>query len=282
MLRTKVYRADHLKILDESEGRISATVSSESMDRDGDVIRASGWGLTNFMKHPVLLASHDYHSLRSQIGVWESMEVDGTTMKGTARFFIGKGNAEADWAFELAKEKALAFSVGFIPDMEKATPLAKDSMGAGGMEFSGQELLEVSAVTVPSNPDALQRIVKSNLHPVIAEIVSERLDTKAPEDEIDAPPFTLDEIAERVLELIDERNGDEDEDSDQEIPAESPADDEDAEDQEDDDEDEDEDENENDDEENEERSTNESNEFDPYAVALAAATEALEQIEEAE
>ena len=87
MLRTKVYRADHLKILDESEGRISATVSSESVDRDGDIIRASGWGLDNFMKHPVLLASHDYHSLRSQIGVWESMEVDGTTMKGTARFF---------------------------------------------------------------------------------------------------------------------------------------------------------------------------------------------------
>lgn len=267
MLRTKVYRADHLKILDEAEGRISATVSSESVDRDGDVIRASGWGLTNFMKHPVLLASHDYHSLRSQIGVWESMEVDGTTMKGTARFFIGKGNAEADWAFELAKEKALAFSVGFIPDMEKATPLAKDSMAAGGMEFAGQELLEVSAVTVPSNPDALQRIVKSNLHPVIAEIVSERLDSKAPEDEPEAPedepeapPFTLEEIAERVLELIDERNGNEDDAADQD----------------------DEDDDDETDEQNEERSTNESDEFDPYAVALAAAEAALEQIEEAE
>ena len=126
MLRTKVFRADETKILDEANGRVSAIVSSESIDRDGDVIRAAGWDLKNFMRHPVVLANHDYSSLRSQIGVWEKMEVQGSKMRGVARFFIGKGNDEADWAFELAKEKALAFSVGFIPDMEKASPLYED------------------------------------------------------------------------------------------------------------------------------------------------------------
>jgi len=177
MLTTKVYRPDETRILDEATGRVSAVVSSEKIDRDGDVIRAGGWDLRSFNQHPVLLSSHDYHSLRSQIGVWEKMEVQGAKMKGVARFFIGKGNAEADWAFELAKEKQLAFSVGFIPDMEKAVPLNKDdSFGVNGMEFRGQELLEVSAVTVPSNPDALQRMVTTKgLHPVVAEIVEERL-----------------------------------------------------------------------------------------------------------
>jgi phage head maturation protease len=177
MLRTKVFRADETKILDEATGRVSAIVSSESIDRDGDVIRAAGWDLKNFMRHPVVLANHDYSSLRSQIGVWEKMEVQGTKMRGVARFFIGKGNDEADWAFELAKEKALAFSVGFIPDMEKASPLYEDdAFGTRGMEFKSQELLEVSAVTVPSNPDALQRIVKEiGVDPVVAEIAEERL-----------------------------------------------------------------------------------------------------------
>ena len=71
----------------------------------------------------------------------------------------------------------MAFSVGFIPDMEKAAPLnVEDKFGLNGMEFKGQELLEVSAVTIPSNPDALQRFVKTpTLHPVIAEIAEERL-----------------------------------------------------------------------------------------------------------
>ena len=208
MLRTKVFRADETKILDEANGRVSAIVSSEKLDRDGDVIRAEGWRLDNFNQHPVLLASHDYHSLRSQIGVWEKMEVDGTTMKGVARFFVGKGNEEADWAFELAKEKALAFSVGFIPDMDKAIPLNKDdAFGMRGMEFKGQELLEVSAVTVPSNPDALQRMVKTpNLHPVLAEIAQERLD----EPEVAGADMTHAEMIDaivRVVEQLTERDG---------------------------------------------------------------------------
>jgi hypothetical protein len=176
MLRTKVYRP-FSKVLDEKTGRLSAVVSSETIDRDGDIIRTAGWDMKNFNAHPVLLANHDYHSLRSHIGVWEKMEVHGDVMIGQARFFIGKGNEEADWAFELAKEKQLAFSVGFIPDMEKAVPLHKgDAFGAQGMEYKGQELLEVSAVTVPSNPDALQRLVKSaNLQPIVREIAEERL-----------------------------------------------------------------------------------------------------------
>ena len=201
MLRIKVYRADETKILDEATGRVSAIVSSESVDRDGDVIRAAGWNLKNFMAHPVVLANHDYSSLRSQIGVWEKMEVQGTKMRGVARFFIGKGNDEADWAFELAKERQLAFSVGFIPDMEKAAPLYEDdAFGHRGMEFKGQELLEVSAVTVPSNPDALQRIVKGiGVDPVVAEIAEERL-ADMPTDWIDEE--WVDAVAVKVFGMI--------------------------------------------------------------------------------
>ena len=201
MLRTKVFRADETKILDEATGRVSAIVSSESVDRDGDVIRAEGWNLKNFMNHPVVLANHDYSSLRSQIGVWEKMEVQGTKMRGVARFFIGKGNEEADWAFELAKERQLAFSVGFIPNMDKAAPLyPDDAFGVRGMEFKGQELLEVSAVTVPSNPDALQRIVKGvGIDPVMAEIAEERL---ADMPNIGVDEELVDAIATKVVELL--------------------------------------------------------------------------------
>ena len=267
MLRTKVYRALS-RVLDEKKGRLSAIVSSESVDRDGDIIRTEGWDMKNFNSHPVLLANHDYHSLRSQIGVWEKMEVHGDMMVGQARFFIGKGNEEADWAFELAKEKQLAFSVGFIPDMEKAVPLHKgDAFGAQGMEYKGQELLEVSAVTVPSNPDALQRLVKSaNLQPVIREIAEERLtavdeseeqgmigrkqEDEVPEEDeptestVELSEASVNAIVEGLAALLDAREAAASEEDDAEIDASKNA---------------------------------KDDEFDAYAEAVAAAEAALEE-----
>jgi hypothetical protein len=272
MLRTKVYRPDEMKVIDEDRGIVSAIVSSEKQDRDGDVIRADGWNLGNFMRHPVLLANHDYHSLRSQIGEWQSMEVNGTQMKGVARFYIGRGNAEADWAFELAKEKQLAFSVGFIPDMTKAAPLEKsDAAGIAGMEFKGQELLEVSAVTVPSNPDALQRIIKSpDVHPVVAEIVEERIQLSDERDLVDEAersitddvrPELVDMIVERVLDRLEA------------VTATPPNDDEPTADDDQADED---DYGDGDEPPTDEKSSNEEP-FDVYAAAIAATEEALEE-----
>ena len=75
MLRTKVFRGEEMKVLDEATGRVSAVVSTEKVDRDGDVIRAEGWNLGNFLKHPVLLVNHDYYSYgrRSESGSrWKS------------------------------------------------------------------------------------------------------------------------------------------------------------------------------------------------------------------
>jgi hypothetical protein len=100
-------------------------------------------------------------------------------------------------------------------------PLHKDdSFGVRGMEFRGQELLEVSAVTVPSNPDALQRLMgSSNLQPALREIAEERLiveeddeqeieEAKAEEDEelLSDLMAVVGELK-RMIELLEERAG---------------------------------------------------------------------------
>jgi hypothetical protein len=186
MFRTKIVRAE-TKLLDDKGGRVSAVVSSESADRDGDVVRVDGWDLTAFQKYPVLLSSHEYRSLRSVIGEWESMEVHGKQLIGTAKYFVGEGNEEADWGFNLAKRGRAAFSVGFIPDMTKASPLGNvetDGLTAfQPMEFKGQELLEVSHVTIPSNPDALQRMKALDLEPALADVVDEILTDHEPQSD---------------------------------------------------------------------------------------------------
>ena len=50
-----------------------------------------------------------------------------------------------------------------------------EALGAVESEFNGQELLEVSHVTIPSNPDALQRMKGPKLAPALAEVVDEIL-----------------------------------------------------------------------------------------------------------
>ncbi len=195
MLRHKLIRAE-TKVLDAKKGLVSATVSSETRDRDGDIIRVAGWDFTNFMKHPVLLADHNYRSIQSQIGEWEKMEVmkGRKTVEGIARYYINEGNDDADWGFKLAEKGMAAYSVGFIPDMEKATPLGESKDMFGPLEFNGQEMLETSHITIPSNPDGLQRMKGFDQHPVIAGILEEML------GEVELDPKALDE--ERFRELI--------------------------------------------------------------------------------
>lgn len=175
MHRTKVIRSE-TKVVDAERGLVHAVVSTEAVDRDGDIIRQSGWDLVHFLTHPILLSSHDYHHLRSQIGEWEEMQVKGKRLEGIARYYIDEGNEEADWGFNLAAHGRAAFSVGFIPDMEKAERTSDDGW-FGTYEFKGQELLEVSHVTVPSNPQALAAVKAAGVRePALLQIIDEILE----------------------------------------------------------------------------------------------------------
>jgi hypothetical protein len=155
--QAKIFHWAETKVEDAGSGLIRATVSDESRDRDGDIIRQRFWDLDSFTKHPVLVSSHDYTDLRKQLGTWRDMVVKGTKLIGLAQYMVGEGNDEADWGFKLATKGWAAYSVGFMPDMGKAKALED---GAGGYEFKGQELLEVSQVIIPSNANAVQRMLK--------------------------------------------------------------------------------------------------------------------------
>ena len=199
----KFVRPTALKLLNEQEGLISAVVSTEDVDRDGDIVRQNGWDLTHFSTHPILLSSHNYRGLTNQIGEWTQMKVEGTELVGEAKYYIGEGNEEADWGFKLASKGRAAFSVGFVPDMSKAKQI--EDNGNLSYEFQGQELLEVSQVTVPSNPQALQAMKGMNLHPGVEGLVEEMLGDMAKElVEVQLPPepIYIDAIALKVVALI--------------------------------------------------------------------------------
>lgn len=133
----------------EQERTLRFIGSCEHADRDGDVILASGWELDNYKKNPVFLWSHDY----SKPPIGRAINVVRQADKLIFDIeFPEKGIYElADTVYELYKGKFMnATSVGFIGKEGEALP-------TGGTKFTRQELLELSAVVVPSNPMALQQ-----------------------------------------------------------------------------------------------------------------------------
>ena len=195
MFRTQLIRAE-TKVLDLKAGRVFAVVSTEARDRQGDIIRQDGWDLTSFHKHPVLLSSHNYLDLRSQIGEWEDVKVEGKKLVGIAHYYVGEGNEQADWAFNLAGKGRAAFSVGFKADMEKAKELETlPGSFRQSYEFRGQELLEVSQVVIPANAQALQAIRTLGLDPILTSIADEMQNEMPPEIKLlDYLPLYLDVV----------------------------------------------------------------------------------------
>ena len=136
---------------------LTVVASDETVDRMGDVVRANGWDLAAYKRNPVFLWAHDYS--RTPIGRSQWNGVDGTRLLATVEF------APTEFAKEvevLYRQRFLrAVSVGF---RAKAFTFRKGPQGAiEGVEYTKQELLEISAVPVPANPQALGKAFDAGL-----------------------------------------------------------------------------------------------------------------------
>lgn len=131
-------------------------VSTADVDRDGDSVSVDGWLLDNFNKAGSVLWAHD-------IGLPPIAEpiktfVDGAALKSVARFApidmphpFGEGFGHT--VMRMYDEGLMrAVSVGFLP---KEWKFNEERGGLAPTDFVAQELLEWSAVPVPSNPNAL-------------------------------------------------------------------------------------------------------------------------------
>jgi HK97 family phage prohead protease len=143
---------EKIESLDDNEKSFIAIASTEDEDRDKDIIRQNGWDLKNFKKNPMVPWSHNYWGIpiAKSLRTW----VDKTTKK---LMFKPKFDADDDDSikvFNKYKNGFLkSFSVGFR-GLEYEVRDGEDPWW-GGKEFTKQELLEISAVTVPANPNAV-------------------------------------------------------------------------------------------------------------------------------
>lgn len=152
-----------VEILDLGERRVQFTISREVVDRDGDILRASGVDLTNYYKNMVFLSFHNTRDF--PLGKTEKVWVEGDRVKAIVYFpTLDELSSNPEYASEKArlvdftyfcyKTKMLnAVSVGFIPLEWTETKT--------GYDITKWELLEFSAVAVPANQDAIAEAVKS-------------------------------------------------------------------------------------------------------------------------
>src|SRR5687768_5404001 len=148
---------------------IDFTSSDRSLDRYHELIVAAGWHLDNYRKNPVVQNAHQYGDILFTIGRATITEIRGSRLYQRVEFATDV-NPMARIAYGLYKGRFLnAVSVGFTPirweDGNEESNFSR--------RFLEQELLEVSAVGIPANPNALQlglrdgAIHKSDLREVL-------------------------------------------------------------------------------------------------------------------
>jgi len=152
----KVLEDCEVKKLGERQYEFIASTSD--IDRDGEVIDVKGWDLKNFKKNPVIMYAHDYRTL--PIGKALRVWISEGKLKNTIEF-PPEGTYEfADIVERLVDTGYLKTeSVGFIPG--EWVDAEDDKLPR--RKFTKQELLEISIVPVPSNPEALRNALDNGV-----------------------------------------------------------------------------------------------------------------------
>lgn len=135
------------------------TISSGIVDREQDRIALAGWDLANFARNPVVLWGHDAERL--PIGRAFDVRIEDSCLKASVEFVpadIPEAGQFAEAVYRLAQSGFIAAtSVGFRPVKWEYTndPTRGGDDWFPGIDFEQQELVELSIVTVPANPEAL-------------------------------------------------------------------------------------------------------------------------------
>lgn len=167
--------------VDEADRSFIAVASDETIDRHGENIMLSGWQLDNYLKNPVGLWSHDYWQpavfTTTEIGFSENGELVFKCKWPSIEELCTDPSNPSDWAlfvdalYNSYKNGYLrAFSVGLIPK----------KWSDDWTTILQAELLEISAVTVPANPNALALAATEGIiTPKQAKVMAKQLDAQA-------------------------------------------------------------------------------------------------------
>lgn len=141
-----------VKAVNAEAGTIDFTLTSKTVDRDGEVILPAGVRLDNFRKNPVFLWAHSRKDPSIGRVIPESIRVTENDLTATVEFDLDDPFAKLIFG-KYRKKHLNAGSISFLP-LQFDKPILENQPGS---TFTEIELLEFSAVPVPSNPQALAK-----------------------------------------------------------------------------------------------------------------------------
>jgi len=142
---------EKLRKAKEENGTFDVIVSTEVVDRAGEIVRQDGWDLTNYKNNPIVLWGHDYFSLpigictdtynTSYRGV-PALGARGVFLSAEINPFAQQVRRMYEYGVKSGYNVGCTTSVGFIPkefDPEDKSVITR------------AELLEFSFVPIPAN-----------------------------------------------------------------------------------------------------------------------------------
>lgn len=146
----------------ESDGDVERIrITTNAVDRMGDIIEADGWELANYLRNPVVLWAHDGHGWTPAGGVpiATTLGIEQDDEGLIARFVFREAANDADFVnvVRSAWEQNVlrAASVGFRALEWEALDESSDQFW-GPFRITQADLYEWSIVSVPANQDALR------------------------------------------------------------------------------------------------------------------------------
>lgn len=129
------------------EPELEFVAATETLDRQRSVLRLAGLDTAKYLRNPVVVDCHNYSSVAFVLGHVVKLAIRDGRLVNRVRLCLD--NPLGRLAYQLARKGHLrAQSVGFMPLQFRT--LADDVL-----EIQRAELLEISLVVVPANPDAV-------------------------------------------------------------------------------------------------------------------------------
>jgi len=158
---------------EKGDGLTWVVASTDAEDSYRDVVDQESWQLARFTANPVIMYAHDYHG-QPVVGRAEKFEVrDGVKLASgrTSKALVMGIKWDTSEVNQLGQLVASQFKGGFLKavsvgfrsgDYTLRSELPEDHgyHGERGYLLRNNELLEVSAVPIPANPEAVVMAAK--------------------------------------------------------------------------------------------------------------------------
>lgn len=147
----------------DPERVLTFIASDETPDRDGDVIRVDGGDIKNFKRNPIFLKQHDVRDPCGRVIVFKKINNAEGSPGGKAwqaKVYFPAEIEDCDEVFKMYQfgiYNTVSIRFTYKEVYNPSDPSERKQLGLGpwGVEVRKWEMLELSAVAIPANPNAV-------------------------------------------------------------------------------------------------------------------------------